>query len=214
MTDSEIRPPEFPPRGPARRSPGRRLILGVATAAVIATGAGVAAAGNSASVHLAAQPPGVQPSPGASATAPNGGYQTFTTQTGVVTSAGENSISVKGDDGSARTYAVNGSTRVCAGPEGMSGIRSGDKVWVIGSAQGQRPTAFMIMDLTRPQWPGHGAGGPGGPGGPGGSAPPAPTGPGAPAPSESVPAPYSPGGTPGETAGPETAGPETVEPTD
>ncbi|WP_055477909.1 hypothetical protein [Sphaerimonospora mesophila] len=201
MTDSEIRPPEFPSREPTRRRPGgRRLVLGVAAAALVATGAGLATAGNSPGIHPAAQPPRIQPTPGASAT-PGGGYQTFTTQTGVATSVGQNSISVRGDDGGARTYAVNGSTRVCAGPEGISGIRNGDKVWVIGSAQGQRPAAFMITDLTRPQWLGHGAGGP---------ASPAQTGPGAPVPSETAPSPHG-TGTPGPE---ETAGPETVEPTD
>ncbi|WP_433499983.1 hypothetical protein ACQP1K_06620 [Sphaerimonospora sp. CA-214678] len=190
MTDSEIRPPEFPSRKHTRRRPGgRRLVLGVAAAALVATGAGLATAGGSQGVHPAAQPPRIQPTPGASAT-PGGGYQTFTTQAGVATSVGQNSISVRGDDGSARTYAVSGSTRVFAGPEGISGIKTGDKVWVIGSAQGQRPAAFMVTDLTRPQWPGQGAGGPG-----------------APMPSESAPSPHG-------TMTPSPEEEETAEPTD
>lgn len=192
MTDSENRPPEFPSREPTRRRPGgRRLVLGVAAAALVATGAGLATAGNSPitgtspGAHPAAQPPPIQPTPEASAT-PNGGYQTFTTQTGVATAVNQNSISVRGEDGGARTYAVNGSTRVCAGREGITGIKTGDKVWVIGSTQDRQPTAFMITDLTRPQWLGHGA-----------------EGPAAPAPTDT------------EEPGPEeTAGPETVEPTD
>lgn len=194
MTDAKFRLPELPPGRPApRHSAARRLVLGVATALVVATGAGVAAAGSSPGVAPGAP---AQPSPGATAT-PGGGYQTFTTQTGTVTSVQQNSISVRGDEGSSRTYAVNDSTRICAGVDGLSGIRTGDKVWVIGSAQGDQPVAFLVMDLTRPLWPGH----------PRGTASPGPTGPESPVPTQG--SPYSPGATPGETASPET-----VEPTD
>lgn len=181
MTNSEIRLPE--PDRPARHRPARRFALGVAAALLVATGAGMAAAGNPPS-----SAPAAQPSPGATAS-PGGGYQTFTAQTGTVTSVQQNAISVRGDDGGSHTYAVNASTRICAGVDGLSGIKTGDKVWVIGSAQGGQPAAFMVVDLTRPAWPGHGRG----------PASPAPTGG----------SPYSPGATPGETAAPET-----VEPTD
>jgi hypothetical protein len=180
MTDPEVHPPDFPREGPSRRRSPRRLFLGVAAALVVATGAGIAATGNSplqqagtdsAPAHKA------QPSP------TPGGYQTFTSQTGTVTSVRQGSISIQGRDGNERTYAVSDRTRVSTGPRGMADISTGDTVWVIGSAQDRSPTAFLVVDLNRPRWPGHEMGG---------TAPPTPTGPTSPG-SPEVSPPASPG---------------------
>ncbi|GAA4563088.1 hypothetical protein [Planotetraspora kaengkrachanensis] len=82
-----------------------------------------------------------------------GGYQTVTTQTGVVTSIQQNSVSVKSEDGFARTYTIDANTRICAGRDGLTGVKSGHKVWVISAAQGNTSTAMLLADLTQPPWP-------------------------------------------------------------
>ncbi|GAA1306747.1 hypothetical protein Psi02_24620 [Planotetraspora silvatica] len=190
MPEPGIRPPEFPGRRPTRRKAPHKLILGVATALVVATGVGVAAAGNLASqAQPTPSPSGMEtggpggpsepatgaPTPGApgATSGPSqqmqgpfnaihgqlvvpkqgGGYQTVTTQTGVVTSIQQNSVSVKSEDGFARTYSIDANTRICAGREGLSGVKSGHKVWVISAAQGNSSTAILLADLTQPPWP-------------------------------------------------------------
>lgn len=192
-----------PPK-PHRRRP--RLLLGVAAALTVVTGAGLAAAGA----------PGQDQTPyaqgGQLRSGPEqfgmtelallqlgpagqrsraGDYQTFTSQTGAVESVRSGAVTVDG-----RTYTVDESTRVVADYKGLQGIRQGDQVWVIGTT-GDSPRAIIVADASRPGLPGHG----------GGTAPPeqTPQTPTAPAtPSET--------GTPG-TPG-ESPSPETVEPTE
>ncbi|GAA4579394.1 hypothetical protein GCM10023194_04970 [Planotetraspora phitsanulokensis] len=184
MPEPGIRPPEFPGRRPTRRKTPHKLILGVGTALVVATGVGLAAAGNlSSQAQPTPSPTGMetggpvgppQASPGTPTPGPSpqqmqgpfnaihgqlvvpkqgGGYQTVTTQTGVVTSIQQNSVAVKSEDGFARTYTIDANTRVCAGREGLSGVKSGHKVWVISTAQGNSSTAILLADLTQPPWP-------------------------------------------------------------
>ncbi|MEZ0073846.1 hypothetical protein [Planotetraspora sp. GP83] len=83
----------------------------------------------------------------------DGGYQTVTTQTGLVTSIEQTSISVRSEDGFARTYTIGDNTRVSAGREGLTGVKSGDTVWVISTGQGSSAAAVVITDLSRPPWP-------------------------------------------------------------
>ncbi|MEW9527279.1 hypothetical protein [Microbispora sp. NPDC049125] len=205
MSDPEFRAPEVPAERPSRPKAPRRLLLGLATALAVATGAGVATA--------AALPDHqVQPSPDTSETtmpgepgAPTppgqgqaGGYQTFTSQTGTVTAVQGGSISVSGDNGAARTYTVDESTRLVAGVRGLAGVQTGDTVWVVGTP-GDQPRALMLVDVTRPEWPGHGMGGAQQPGRQPTETPPS-------APGEVPP-------TTGETGPGEPSAPETVAPT-
>ncbi|MBP2705894.1 hypothetical protein JOL79_18980 [Microbispora sp. RL4-1S] len=199
MTDPRLRP-HLP--GDLRPSP-RRLMLGVAAALAVATGAGVTTAATSGQPqHATAQH--LQPSPG-----PNGGpgsYQTFTSQTGTVSAVQQNSITVTGDGGS-RTYAVDENTRVFAGPGGLNGVKSGDTVWVVGTPQGNPPRAMLLVDVSRPQWPGATGGGTAP------AQPSPPTQPTPPPPGQPAPPPES--GPEGSMApsGPESP-PETIEPTE
>ncbi|WP_433413211.1 hypothetical protein ACQP1V_28950 [Microtetraspora malaysiensis] len=79
-----------------------------------------------------------------------GGYQTLTTQTGIVTSINQTSIALKSQDGFARTYAITDSSRICAGRKGLSEITVGDNVWVIATGKGNSAPASLIADLSRP----------------------------------------------------------------
>lgn len=168
MTD-----PEFsgspPVERPSSRSRARRprLLLGVAAALTVATGAGLATAGSTSQ----ARPPQVQPQ--AVQSGPYGmvqlaqlepmltarGYETFTSQTGTVSSVQTGSIAVGDDSGGTRTYTVDDTTRVFAGAQGINGISTGDTVWVIGTT-GDNPTAILITDASRPPLPGHEGGAP------------------------------------------------------
>ncbi|GAA4205370.1 hypothetical protein [Microbispora amethystogenes] len=222
MTSPEFRgnAEEKPPTPPRGKRP--RLLLGVAAALTLATGAGLAAA-NAPSDHtpsraVQAQQPKEQPGPikfnpaqfGLTELAllqqgqpqpgrpGQGDYQTFTSQTGAVDSVRSDSISVDG-----RAYAVDESTRIVADYKGLPGIQQGDQVWVIGTP-GDSPRAVLIADASRPPLPGHAGGGPGAPSPPG-----APGAPGAPgeAPEQ------SPGGSAPATPT-ETESPGTVTPTE
>ncbi|GAA0366496.1 hypothetical protein GCM10009530_15370 [Microbispora corallina] len=200
MSDPDNRPPELPR---VRRGTPRRFLLGVAAALLVAGGAGAATAAASAGHGQPVAVAAAQPSPGPSEPGGTpgegggqGGYQTFTSQTGTVSAVSDTSITVSGDNGPARTYTVDDNTRVVAGPRGLTGVNTGDSVWVVGTAEGGTPRAVLIVDVTRPALPGHGGGGPGGPGG----QPTAPTAP-----------PPGPEGSP-VPSGPESS-PETVPPT-
>ncbi|GII53414.1 hypothetical protein Pth03_18030 [Planotetraspora thailandica] len=178
MPDPGFRPPQFP-RGAPRKETRLRLILGAGTALVVATGLGAAACGSTESVQTQAQaqpsPTGMEtgsPAPGATASPsqemqgpfgaihgqlvvpkPGGGYETVTTQTGVVTSISQSQVAVRSEDGFARTYAIDDNTRVCAGRSGLSGVTTGHKVWVISKGQGEGSRAIVLTDLTSPPWP-------------------------------------------------------------
>lgn len=187
-----------PPKPHGKRP---RLLLGIAAALTLVTGAGLATAGASGQdqprypqeAQLRSGPeqfgmtelallqlgPARQPSP-------SGDYQTFTSQTGAVESVRSGALTVDG-----RTYAIDESTRVVADYKGLQGIQQGDQVWVVGTTGGS-PRAIIVADASRPTLPGHGGGAP---------PPQTPQTPSAPAtPGESV----TPGGSPS---------PETVSPT-
>ncbi|WP_182906254.1 DUF5666 domain-containing protein [Microbispora sp. H13382] len=184
-----------PPKPHGKRP---RLLLGVAAALTLATGAGLAAAGAPGQDQLRyAQAGQMRPGPeqfgmtelallqlgpaGAQAQpSPSGDYQTFTSQTGAVDSLQGSSLTVNG-----RTYTVDESTRIVADYKGLQGIRQGDQVWVVGTT-GNNPRAIIVADASRPALPGHGGGG-----APPSGAPQTPTAP----------------ATPSETASPETVTP-------
>ena len=160
MPDPGIHAPGPPSPRPTRRGGTHRLIVWLATALALAAGTDVAAAG-SRPAHEAVSPPGhhLQPTPTATPS-PADGRHTFTSETGRVVSVSENAITISGESGT-HTYRVNGSTRVCAGVEGLRGIRAGDQAWVIATQDRNGQTAVMVVDLTRPKWPaGHPAGSP------------------------------------------------------
>ncbi|MFE0073787.1 hypothetical protein ACFWYW_33520 [Nonomuraea sp. NPDC059023] len=80
-----------------------------------------------------------------------GGYQTVATHTGEVTATDADSITVKSEDGFSREYAVNDTTRVSAGREGLGGVKNGDTVHVTATVEGDSATAQQVTDLTRPE---------------------------------------------------------------
>ncbi|MGI5160695.1 hypothetical protein [Microbispora sp. CA-102843] len=188
-----------PPKPHGKRP---RLLLGVAAALTLVTGAGLAAAG--APGHdqpRYAQGGQLRPGPeqfGMTELAllqlgqpqqprTSRDYQTFTSQTGSVDSVQSGAVTVEG-----RTYTVDESTRIVADYKGLQGIQQGDQVWVVGTT-GDNPKALIVADASRPALPGHGGGG---------APPPQTETPSAPA-------------TPGETATPgESPSPETVSPTE
>ncbi|MBO4273148.1 hypothetical protein [Microbispora triticiradicis] len=221
MTSPEFhRNAEEKPPSPRGKRP--RLLLGVAAALTIATGAGLAAA-NAPGDHAPSRAvPAGQPGQAGQVEHPKqerpgpiqlglaelawlrqvqlqpgrpgqDDYQTFTSQTGAVDSVRRDSISVGG-----RAYAVDESTRIVSDYKGLQGIQQGDQVWVIGTP-GDNPRAVLIADASRPPLPGHAGGGPAAPSPPG-----APGAPGAPG--------ESPGGSPSATPT-ESESPATVQPT-
>lgn len=200
---------------PSRRRLPRALVLTGVTAVVIATGAGVAAAALSPTPSqspTASAPPAEPPSAAPSERGPwhgrgwgpghgmgrgaihgqyvvpdgNGGYVTVATQYGDVTAVGQDSITVKSEDGHTKEYALNGDTRVNAGREGLDSVKAGSKVFVKATVQGEAATAVAVFDVTgwdRGEWHGrrHHDHRPGGPGRPASPAPPSPA-PASPAP--------------------------------
>ncbi|WP_169952107.1 DUF5666 domain-containing protein [Microbispora sp. H11081] len=149
-----------------------RLLLGVAVAVTLATGAGLAAAGAPGQEVQSRYDRAGQLAPGPerfgmtelallqlgpvraqAQPSPSGDYQTFTSQTGAVDSVQNGTLTVGG-----RTYTVNESTRIVADYKGLQGIQPGDQVWVVGTT-GDKPTALIVADASRPALPGHGGGG-------------------------------------------------------
>ncbi|GAB3134024.1 hypothetical protein [Microbispora hainanensis] len=189
-----------PPK-PHRRRP--RLLLGIAAALTVVTGAGLAAAGAPGQNETRyAQGGQLRSGPEqfgmtelallrlgpAGQHSRAGDYQTFTSQTGAVESVRSGAVTVDG-----RTYTVDESTRVVADYKGLQGIQQGDQVWVIGTTGGS-PRAIIVADASRPALPGHG----------GGTVPPGQT-------PQTPTAPV----TPSETGAPGgSPSPETVEPTE
>ncbi|MEU6413638.1 DUF5666 domain-containing protein [Microbispora sp. NPDC046933] len=187
-----------PPKPHGKRP---RLLLGIAAALTLATGAGLAAAG--APGHdqpQYAQGGQLRPGPERFGMTELGllqlaqpqqprtsrDYQTFTSQTGSVDSVKSGALTVDG-----RTYTVDASTRIVADYKGLQGIQQGDQVWVVGTTGGS-PRAIIVADASRPALQGHGGGG----------APPAQT-----PQTPSAPATPSPSVTPSESPSPETVSP-------
>jgi hypothetical protein len=186
MNDPGYSQPELleqePP--PGRKVP-RPVVIGVATALVIATGVSVAAASAGSPAPVSPSPvptASAEPVPTASAEpAPServgppikiwghgrmfggihgefvvpkegGGFQTVATQTGEVTAVDGDSITVKSEDDFSKTYTVNDATRVSAGREGITAVKTGDTVMVTATVEGETATATMVIDMTRPAW--------------------------------------------------------------
>ncbi|MEV7807526.1 DUF5666 domain-containing protein [Microbispora sp. NPDC088329] len=154
-----------PPKPHGKRP---RLLLGVAAALALATGAGLAAAGAPGQDQPRyAQAGQLQPGPAqfgmtelallqlgqAQRPGTAGDYQTFTSQTGAVDSVQSGTLTVDG-----RSYTVDESTRIVADYKGLQGIQQGDQVWVVGTT-GDNPKAIIVADASRPALPGHGGGG-------------------------------------------------------
>ncbi|WP_182876121.1 DUF5666 domain-containing protein [Microbispora sp. H10670] len=227
MTSPEFRRnAEEKPPSPRGKRP--RLLLGVAAALTIATGAGLAAAcapgdhapsravpaGQAGQVdHAKQEGPGpIQFGAGQLGLAELAWLRQGQPQPGrpgqddyqTFTSQTGAVDSVRSDSISVggRAYAVDESTRIVSDYKGLQGIQQGDQVWVIGTP-GDNPRAVLIADASRPPLPGHGGGGPAAPSPPG-----APGAPGAPgeAPGQ------SPGGSPPATPT-ESESPATVQPT-
>ncbi|WP_214109810.1 hypothetical protein [Acrocarpospora catenulata] len=160
---------------PVRRGSKRWVIAGVVAAAVAAGGVGVAAAASSptpSAGQSGAASPSASPSEGQKVgpgkighmrggmfgalhgefvvPKEEGGFQTLATQQGTVTAVDGSSITVKSEDDYSRTYAINDSTRVNGGREGVGSIQVNDQVSVMATVEGQNATATMIVDLTRP----------------------------------------------------------------
>jgi hypothetical protein len=83
--------------------------------------------------------------------APGGGYQTLATQRGTVTAVSPSSITVKSEDGFARTYGVDGNTVVTAGNNGIADVKTGDTVRILAVVSSGKANAVEIMDATRLQ---------------------------------------------------------------
>jgi len=81
----------------------------------------------------------------------DGGFQTIATQSGEVTAVSSDSLTVKSEDGFSRTYTLGSDTRVNAGREGVTAVKTGDQVSVFATVEGSTATAVMVVDTTRPE---------------------------------------------------------------
>ncbi|WP_066937211.1 hypothetical protein [Microtetraspora fusca] len=172
MTDPEITRTDLSATKPARGAARRGLLLGAATALLLATGTGVAAAASGAPAARtmpspSEETPGGHPAEGSTGsvrgeltiTKKNGGQQTLTVQSGTVTSVDQNSIEIKSEDGFAQKYAITDFSRVSTGRKGLTEITTGDNALVVAVGKGASAPAAFIADLSRPKWPGHEGGG-------------------------------------------------------
>ncbi|WP_433355183.1 hypothetical protein ACQP25_15725 [Microtetraspora malaysiensis] len=167
MTDLEITRTHLPTK-PARGAARRGLLLGAATALLLVTGTGVAAAASGSSPTARTTLSPSEETPGGhmgsirgelTITKEGGGQQTLTVQSGTVTSVDQNSIEIKGLDGVAQKYAITDTSRVSTGRNGLAEITTGDKAFVVAVGKGDSAPAALVADLSRPMWPGHGGGG-------------------------------------------------------
>jgi hypothetical protein len=78
----------------------------------------------------------------------NGGYRTVLTQRGVVTAVSTTSLTVKSEDGYTKTYALNPSTVVVSGRDGIGTVEKGESVAVMATEAGGTATATHVKDLT------------------------------------------------------------------
>ncbi|MFI7688595.1 hypothetical protein ACIBQ6_05950 [Nonomuraea sp. NPDC049655] len=157
---------------PRRRFP-RSVLLAATTAVVLATGAGVAAAS---ALSPAPSPTGTPPPAASPSAVPSGSpsdkgrgwgrgfggppvhgefvvpdgqgaYVTVATQYGEVTAVGQDSVTVKSEDGYTKQYAVNADTRVNR-DQGIDAIKAGQKVMVSAKVTGGTATAVTVHDVT------------------------------------------------------------------
>jgi hypothetical protein len=102
----------------------------------------------------------------------SGGYRTVVVQRGTASQVGDDTITVKSEDGFSQAYDVPAAAVVGAQRDGLASIDEGDNVMVTAQKKGDTLTAQMVVDLD--SWRGSapfGFGGPGGPGGMGGRGP-------------------------------------------
>ncbi|MEU5868107.1 hypothetical protein ABZ815_43540 [Nonomuraea sp. NPDC047529] len=159
---------------PRRRFP-RSVLVAATTVAVLATGAGVAAASALSPAPSPTATPSAGPtdSPAAGPTdSPSGkergwgrgfggppvhgefvvpdgkgAYVTVATQYGEVTAVDQDSVTVKSADGYTKEYAVDAGTRVNR-DEGIDAIKAGQKVMVSAKVSGGTSTAVTVHDVT------------------------------------------------------------------
>ncbi len=81
--------------------------------------------------------------------APDGGYQRMAMQRGEVTAVSSSSLTVKSEDGFTRTYAVDETTMVNAGRDGIEDVDSGDQVHVMAVLSGDDARAVQVHDRTK-----------------------------------------------------------------
>jgi len=79
---------------------------------------------------------------------PNGGYQTMAMQSGTVTSVRSSSLTVKSADGYSRTCAIDSTTLVDAGQNGIGSVKNGDVVRVLALVNGSTAHAVRVDDVT------------------------------------------------------------------
>ncbi|MDA0634410.1 hypothetical protein OUY22_13380 [Nonomuraea sp. MCN248] len=77
----------------------------------------------------------------------DGAYLTLATQYGEVTAVGQDSVTVKSEDGYTREYAVNADTRINRDAK-IDALKTGQKVGVRATVEGGTATAVAIRDLT------------------------------------------------------------------
>lgn len=93
-------------------------------------------------------------------TAPGGGYRTIAFQTGQVASVTVSEVTVRSQDGFTRTYAVDDTTLIDAGDNGISDIKPRDTVRIVAVLTGGKARAMHILDVTKVErlhgrwWPG------------------------------------------------------------
>jgi hypothetical protein len=141
----------------------RTLAVGLITTLLFAAGSGAAVAATP------PQSPTPTPSPTATATVTptpvpvrpghvrsetvlpgeDGEFRTVATQVGEVTEVSEDSVTVKSADGFSRAYTVDDETRVSAGRQGLTSLKTGDSVSVTANVEGEKATAEHVMDLGR-----------------------------------------------------------------
>lgn len=78
----------------------------------------------------------------------DGGYRTVAMQQGEVTAVSPTSVTVRSEDGYARTYAVTDDTTVVSANDGIGDIEQGDVVHVAAEVAGGTATAVRIVDVT------------------------------------------------------------------
>ncbi|WP_157594512.1 hypothetical protein [Streptosporangium amethystogenes] len=89
-----------------------------------------------------------------------GKYVTVATQYGDVTAVGQDSITVKSEDGYTKEYTINGDTRINRRGEDGDAVKAGQKVMVMAKVDGSTATAVAIHDATTRDGQGrHGKGG-------------------------------------------------------
>jgi hypothetical protein len=80
---------------------------------------------------------------------PGGGYQTVQVQRGTATAVSSTAITVKSADGFSRTYAVDTSTLVNAGRDGITSIAVNDAVELQALGAGDKATVADVIDETK-----------------------------------------------------------------